>query len=100
MMIGTRYWPPQPRSGRAVAEPEGDEKNMHRETKRSAIIFAYEVSTSARRISPNFPEFEGARPPMEIRRRVVRNRVRPAEEKRRRGRTKIATRRQRKEMGR
>jgi len=40
MMMGTRNWPPHPRSGRAVAEPEGEEKNMQRETKRSAIIFA------------------------------------------------------------
>jgi hypothetical protein len=46
-------------------------------------------------MSPNFPEFEGARPPMEIRRRVVRKRIRPAEEKRRRGRRKSAASRQR-----
>jgi hypothetical protein len=40
MIIGTRYWPPQPRSGRAVAEPSGPEKNMQSETNKSAIIFA------------------------------------------------------------
>ena len=39
MIMGTRYCPPQPRSGRLVAEPLW-EKNMQRETKRSAIILA------------------------------------------------------------
>lgn len=39
IMMGTRYWPPHPRSGLRVAEPS-DWKNMHRATKRSAIIFA------------------------------------------------------------
>lgn len=66
MIIGTRYWPPHPLSGLLVAEPSA-RKNMHRETNRSAIIFAYDVNTSASNISPNFPSCDCARPPIETR---------------------------------
>jgi hypothetical protein len=40
MIIGTKYCPPQPRSGLAVAEPGLLVKNIQRATKRSAIILA------------------------------------------------------------
>ncbi len=46
-------------------------------------------------MSPNLPALEGARPPIEMRRRVVRKRVRPPEEKWRRGRRKRQRRRTR-----
>lgn len=39
IIMGTIYCPPHPRSGRDVALPDGV-KNMQKETKRSAIIFA------------------------------------------------------------
>jgi hypothetical protein len=73
---------------------------MHRATNRSAVTFAYEVRTSARRMSAKRPSWGRARPPMEIRRRVVRKRARPEEEKRRRGRRKVRARRRSVVMGR
>lgn len=54
IMSGTTISPPHDRFGLAVADPEGV-KNMHIATKRSAITFAYEVNTSASKMSPNLP---------------------------------------------
>ena len=51
---GTKYAPPQPRSGIAVEEIPG-EKNMHCEMKRSPRGLAREVRASAARRSPNRP---------------------------------------------
>ena len=90
IMMGTRNWPPHALSGRLVAEPFGPEKNIHSDTKRSAIIFAYDVSTSARSMSPNFPCPACANPPTETRFSIERKRRRPEEENRERGRRNIA----------
>lgn len=76
MMIGRRYGPPQPRSGRPVALPLC-RRNMHSEMTRSAMTLAYEVNTSASRMSPNFPSCECAMPPTLTRFRVERKRRRP-----------------------
>ncbi len=99
IMMGRRYWPPHALSGRCVAEPSFW-KNMQRETKRSAMIFAYDVNTSASRISPNFPCPVCAKPPIETRFRIVRKRVRPSKDNRRKGRMNTPRSMQRYEIGR
>lgn len=72
MMNGTRYWPPQLRSGASVDE-EPEEKNIQTAMKRSPRTLAYDVKTSARRMSPNFPSAASAILPMLTRFRVDRN---------------------------
>ena len=94
IMIGTAYAPPHPRSGLSVLLIP-DEKNMHKETNRSPNTLAYEVNTSARRISPNFPSWASAIPPIETRLSVWMNRVRPVGENRWRGSVKSTARRRR-----
>jgi len=69
MINGTIYAPPQPRSGRSVLLTP-HEKNIHKDTNRSPKTLEYEVSTSARRISPNLPSWASAMPPIETRLRV------------------------------
>ena len=73
IMIGTRYVPPQARSGLSVDEYLLD-TSMQPDTKRSPKTLEYDVSTSAKRISPNLPSCASAIPPMLIRFKVERNR--------------------------
>ena len=73
MMIGTRYVPPQARSGLSVDEYLL-ETSMQPETNKSPKTLAYDVSTSASRMSPNLPSCASAIPPMLTRFRVERNR--------------------------
>lgn len=73
---GTSTVPPQLRSGRCVDEPSA-EKNMHRVMKRSPKTLAYDVNTSANRISPNLPSCGSASPPKLTRRKVAKNLLLP-----------------------
>ena len=77
MIKGTRTEPPQPRSGLDVEEYLL-ERNMQPETNKSPRTLAYEVNTSASKISPNFPSCVSAIPPILTRRRVAKNRYLPA----------------------
>lgn len=81
MMRGTMYAPPQPLSGLPV-EDTPDEKNIQIETNRSPRTLAYDVSTSANRISPNFPSCASAIPPTLTLLRVWTKRDRPTAENR------------------
>lgn len=94
MISGTIYWPPQPRSGSAVDEDPKD-TNIHAETKRSPRTFAYDVKTSARSMSPNFPSCASAIRPMLTRLRVERNQYRPVRDSCWNGTIKRTTRRNR-----
>ena len=87
MTIGTRNAPPQPRSGLAVDECLLD-KSMHSDTKRSPSTLAYDVRTSASKMSPNLPSCASAIPPILTLFKVVRKRYRPAFERRCRGKMK------------
>ena len=98
IMRGTRYCPPHPLSGFAVDTLL--EKSMHVDTNRSPSTLAYEVRTSASRMSPNLPSWTSASPPSETLRRVVRKRERPAWERRRRGMRKERNRKKRYDWGR
>lgn len=91
---GTTYFPPQFRSGLSVEEVP-IVKNMHADTNRSPSTLAYDVNTSARSISPNFPSFASAIPPTLTRFKVLRNQYRPVRERRFKGRTKNMERKKR-----
>lgn len=77
-----------------------DEKNMHSETNKSPKTFAYDVSASASRTSPNFPSAASAIPPMLIRFSVAKVLLRPARETKGRGAMKPTTRTRRYRFGR
>ena len=51
IMNGTKYAPPQFRSGLSVEEMPGD-RNMHPDTNKSPRTLAYDVKTSAKSMSP------------------------------------------------
>lgn len=72
IISGTIYWPPQLRSGLSVDE-EPEEINIQRETKRSPRTLAYDVKTSARSMSPNFPSAASAILPTLTRFKVDKN---------------------------
>lgn len=99
MIIGTKYGPPQPRSGFAV-EDDVLESNIHSDTKRSPRTLAYDVRTSASNMSPNLPSCASAIPPRLTLFKVVRNRYRPDLERRLRGRMKSTARSKRYDCGR
>ena len=99
MIRGTMYFPPQFRSGLSVDDVP-IVKNMHAETNRSPRTLEYDVNTSARSISPNFPSFASAIPPILTRFKVLRNQYRPVRERRCRGTMKKTTRRNRYDWGR
>lgn len=94
IIMGTKYWPPQLRSGLSVDEDPTD-TNMHAEMNRSPRTLAYEVRTSARSMSPNFPSCASAIRPILTRLRVERNQYRPVRESRWYGIMKRRTRRKR-----
>jgi hypothetical protein len=94
MIRGTMYDPPQPRSGFPVDEAPGV-TNMHKATNRSPSTFAYDVNTSANKMSPNLPSCASAIPPMHTRFKVERKRKRPDRERDWMGRKKTSTRRKR-----
>lgn len=81
IIAGTKYWPPQLRSGLPVDEDPND-TNMHAEMNRSPSTLAYDVKTSARSMSPNLPSWASAICPMLTRLRVERNQYRPVRESR------------------
>lgn len=91
---GTIYAPPHPLSGFAVDETP-DEKNMHSDTNKSPSTFAYDVKTSASKMSPNFPSCASAIPPILTRFKVWMNRERPTGEKRLIGTRKSTAKRKR-----
>lgn len=91
MIVGISHAPPQDLSGLAVELFPGV-MNMQSDMNRSPKTLAYDVMTSAIKMSPNFPSSTCASPPMLMRRRTARVRYRPGRENICKGIAKVATR--------